>query len=176
MKSVAITGHSKGIGQALSVLMQETYNVYGYSRSNGFDITNLDKIVNEIKTFDIFVNNAFYLDYQADLFNKIFDIWKHNPTKTIVNIISRAKYIEGTENPYYNSKIALSKLAYKKLFGRQCRIININPGFVMTESAKPSIEKYQMPFMHKEKCAEYILWTIEQPIEIFELSLWETKL
>jgi len=170
---LAITGHTKGIGKAIADLYPDHI---GFSRSNGYDISvkaSRKQIVHESINSDIFINNAVIDHYQTDMFMDIFNVWKHNPNKTIVNINSRAKYLSGTDNDYWNAKVKLFEQVAKNLFSRRCRIININPGYVMTESSKESIEKYKMPYMLTQTCADYVKWAIDQPMEIWEVSFWE---
>jgi nucleoside-diphosphate-sugar epimerase len=56
---VAITGHTRGIGQALfNELTKKGHLVVGYSRSTGYDISEIDtqtKILEEIKDYDVFI-------------------------------------------------------------------------------------------------------------------------
>ena len=60
MKTCAITGHTKGIGKAISDKLSLSYNIIGFSRSNGFDISiDQGKIIKESQGADIFINNAF---------------------------------------------------------------------------------------------------------------------
>ena len=170
---VAITGHTQGIGRAIADLYPDHI---GFSRSNGYDIsveTSREQIVHESLDSDIFINNAVIDHCQTKMFMEIFDVWKHNPNKTIVNINSRAKYLAGTDNEYWNAKVKLFEQVAKNLFGRKCRIININPGYVMTDSSKESIEKFNMPYMSTQTCADYVRWAINQPMEIWEVSFWE---
>jgi NAD(P)-dependent dehydrogenase (short-subunit alcohol dehydrogenase family) len=172
---LAITGHTKGIGKAIADLYPDHI---GFSRSNGHDIgvtSHREIIISESSDCDVFVNNAYQNDYQNLMFSDIFLQWEQDSTKTIVNIISRAKYITGTDVDYYNHKNALATESDQQMFGRKCRVININPGFVMTESSKPDIEKYNMPYITADKCAGYVKWALEQDLEIGELSFWKSK-
>lgn len=171
---VAITGHTQGIGKAIAELYPDHL---GFSRSNGYDIsveTSRQQIVDQSMDSDIFINNAVIDHCQTKMFLQIFDAWKDHPNKTIVNINSRAKYLGGTNDEYYNAKVKLFEEAAKNLFGRKCRIININPGFVMTDSSRGDIEKFNMPYMTTQTCAEYVMWAINQPIEIWEVSFWKS--
>ena len=34
---------------------------------------------------------------------------------------------------------------------------------------------FNHPHITAEQCAEYIKWAVEQPIEIYNLDLWETR-
>ena len=59
---IAITGHSKGIGKACYNILEKDNEVYGFSRSNGYDITeNFNAIVHAVKNCDVFINNAWHL-------------------------------------------------------------------------------------------------------------------
>ena len=58
---------------------------------------------------------------------------------------------------------------------RKCRLINISPGYVLTDGAKDNIKMFNHPYITAEQCAEYIKWAVEQPIEIYNLDLWETR-
>ena len=170
---VAITGHTKGIGKAIADLYPEHI---GFSRSNGYDITNeadRTRILSETEDCDVFINNAWDVNAQTEMYKNQFEKWKADKNKTIVNINSRAKYLGGTDEEYYNSKIELFEEDAKNMFVRECRIININPGFVMTETSKKDIEELNMPYMSTQTCAEYVAWAINQPMEIYELSFWK---
>ena len=86
---IAITGHTKGIGKAIAGLYY-TDEVVGFSRSNGYDITepnDIARIITESANCNIFVNNAYHDFAQCDLLERMFELWKNDPTKTIVNII-----------------------------------------------------------------------------------------
>ena len=70
---IAITGHTKGIGKAIAGLYY-TDEVVGFSRSNGYDISDIssiDSIVNASLNCEVFVNNAYYGTAQVDIFEKL---------------------------------------------------------------------------------------------------------
>lgn len=177
MKSCAITGHTKGIGKALASLLEDNqYSVLGFSRSNGYNLCqNIEQIAEQSKDTDIFVNNAFFKNYQVDMFKKIFSLWQHDKTKTIVNINSRAQYDDNIGREYSDVKKTLANIAKcGNMYDRECRIINISPGYVATSRVPESyLKKHGAPYISAEQCAEYIKWAIDQPIEIGELSLWK---
>ena len=91
---IAITGHSKGIGKACYDVLSNDYDVIGFSRSNGFNITEPLKILSASIGCDVFINNAYIMDTkdQINLFNMFFKEWKDDPSKFIVNIGSKSKY------------------------------------------------------------------------------------
>ena len=62
MKRAAITGHTSGLGASFYQLLGEHgYEVHGFSRSNGFDLRDycqVSRILEQVKGFDLFINNA----------------------------------------------------------------------------------------------------------------------
>jgi NAD(P)-dependent dehydrogenase (short-subunit alcohol dehydrogenase family) len=176
---IAITGHTKGIGKAVADLYY-TDEVVGFSRSNGYDIThpgNVSRIIAESADCDIFVNNAYYDFVQCDLLEGIFKHWRDDPTKTIVNIISRARYGLGKAKFYGQTKMELYSKAKTMMFSdKRCRIININPGYVETDMTSNVHGEYNM--LTPEQLAKMIKWCLDQPqgVEVGELSVWCTTL
>lgn len=176
---IAVTGHTKGIGKAIADLYkdQET-TVIGFSRSNGYDISSaetINKIITQSIDCDVFINNAYHDFAQCDLLEGIFDKWKDDSNKTIVNIISRAKYGLGKAKFYGQTKIELYTKAKKMMFSdKRCRIININPGYVRTGM----VAHVDVKMLTTEQLANMIKWCLDQPqgIEIGELSVWCTTL
>lgn len=174
---IAITGHSKGIGKELYDIFDNDHQVEGFSRSNGFDIaTQHQLIARSVKNFDVFVNNAWSGYHQIDLLNTVFEMWKNDSSKKIVNISSLSKYpgLSGNTSGYAASKAALSHQAFLLMFetDRKCKMINVNPGYVKTDMTKKVHNTASM--LTAKECADAIAWAINQPqhIEICELSLW----
>jgi NADP-dependent 3-hydroxy acid dehydrogenase YdfG len=133
---IAITGHTKGIGNAIYNYFAEKNEVYGFSRSNGYNIADKfsrEKIVETAKEFDIFVNNAYndYDDSQLLMLREMFDVWK-NTDKIIINISSR--YTNGN-NEYSFTKKQLNEFCEKNVYN-SLYILNINPGLVDSDRVK----------------------------------------
>ena len=178
---VAITGHTKGIGKAIAGLYY-TDEVVGFSRSNGYDISDIssiDSIVNASLKCDVFVNNAYYGTSQVDIFEKLLAHWNSDPTKTIVNINSGIIYNNKNQSHYSTHKKLLKSSALNAIrdySGRKCRVININPGYIKTDMTSHLHDKFNM--MSSEQLAQIIKWCLDQPqgIEIGELSVWCTTL
>lgn len=177
---LAITGHTRGIGKAIADLYP---NSIGFSRVNGYDISDPEvvSLIVEVVTnmnCDVFVNNAYYDFAQCDLLEAMFAHWKHDPTKTIVNIISRARYGLGKAKFYGQTKMELYSKAKTMMFSpeKRCRIININPGYVKTDMVAHVPESVKM--LTPEQLAEMIKWCLDQPqgVEIGELSVWRTSI
>jgi hypothetical protein len=128
---IAITGHTQGLGQAFLNHFQ-SHTVIGFSRSNGYDIVSpadRNKILDEIKDFDIFINNAYnnYDDSQLQLLIDVYNIWK-GTDKIIINISSR--YTNGTEK-YCKDKEQQDLFCRSKEFTLPY-IINLKPGLIDT--------------------------------------------
>lgn len=177
---IAITGHTKGIGRAVADLYY-TDEVVGFSRSNGYnleDSSTINRIIDSSVACDVFVNNAYYALAQVDIFERLLAIWKHDPSKTIVNINSRTIYNGPNQRQYTSDKKLLRSAAVNAIrdIDRRCRIININPGYVKTDMTSDVHNKYKM--LSPEQLATMIKWCLDQPqgIEVGELSVWCTTL
>ena len=139
---ISITGHTKGIGKAIYNVLSEEHDVIGFSRSNGFNISDPRKIFVASIGCDVFINNAYIMDTkdQINLFNMFFEQWKDDPNKFIVNIGSKSKYYPYNPNMpnltanfrsgkgYNDNKTDLAEVTYdKQLFtSKKCRITNIS--------------------------------------------------
>jgi len=162
---IVITGHTKGLGKTLASKLSKKHQIIGFSRSS-IPIENCDEIVRNSESADVFINNAYSDFYQTTLLQLIFNKWK-NHSKTIVNIISRAKYPNISKGLIYSaSKASLSHLAHGLRFKtkKKCRIIDICPGLINSK----------VDSLTYKETAEIIIWCINQPkhIEIGEISFW----
>lgn len=175
---IAITGHSKGIGKALyDHLIYKGHTCIGFSRSNGYDLEEKQKlIIKGSLSSDVFVNNAWKGYEQINILTAMWEQWKYNENKTIVNISSLSKYpgLSGNKSGYSAQKAALSHQAFLLMFqdpGRKCRMININPGYVETDMTNHVKDANMLTAL---ECAECIEWAITRPqhVEIGELSVW----
>tara|TARA_B100001175_G_C18974181_1_gene386677 strand:- start:36 stop:524 length:489 start_codon:yes stop_codon:yes gene_type:complete len=131
---IGITGHTSGLGKALFNTYSKEHNVFGYSRSNGYDIRDFHKITKHVESYDIFINNAYDRYSQVDLLREVFNLWRHK-RKTIINISSLAStnlkpLIDQKLSPYAVCKTALdAQVKQCQLLKKDCRIINIRPGY-----------------------------------------------
>jgi len=86
---IAITGHSAGIGQALTkIYTEQGHEVIGLSRRNGYNIRSLPKVADMIEPCNMFINNAQVGFAQTELFWEVWNRWK-GQEKTIINIAHR---------------------------------------------------------------------------------------
>jgi NADP-dependent 3-hydroxy acid dehydrogenase YdfG len=167
MKKAAITGHTSGIGAALSkVLYNSGYEIQGFSRKTGYDLSQastINKIVENCQEASLFINNAFYEWAQIDLLYRLFESWK-TEDKIIINISSNSS--DGIKNfvhKYAVQKGALdmASLQLSNIPNTKCKIINIRPGWVRT----PRIEKLniQAPMLEAQDLGKLISLILELP-------------
>lgn len=82
LPTVAITGHTSGIGRHL---FENIPNTIGFSRTNGFDIADYMTLINEAQDCDVFINNAYQGFDQLHLLYALWEHWKKSD-KLIINI------------------------------------------------------------------------------------------
>ena len=163
---IAVTGHTKGLGKSIYDHFEDSI---GFSRSNGFDITNEDhypKILEQVKFCDVFINCATDRFGQTELLFYIAHFWKGK----IINIGSQAKnsVLSGYGelcNPYSVELNVLAQ-ASKRLFnnGLDSTIIS----FGDLENLDNGKDTEKLPHTY---CVELIEWVIKQPYRIAQLDV-----
>lgn len=125
---IALTGHTAGLGKYIF----DNISCSGFSRSNGYDITLcFDTLVNEVKNYDVLINNANVDNFQYLLCKNIWEIWKDDSTKKIINIGSRAKSF--IKSDYGLNKKMLSNFTTYANFNGNCKVTCIDPGYINDE-------------------------------------------
>ena len=161
--NVAITGHTKGIGLAFyNYFLEKEYTCYGFSRSNGYDISNVEdrnKILSNILDFDIFVNNAYnnFDDSQLNILKLVYENWK-NKDKIIINISSRVTDFENTDDMlkiYAKTKQDLDLFCKGKI--NSPWILNLKPGLTDTQRVRTVQDKPRIDVEHVIKVADFAL-------------------
>lgn len=171
IKKYAVTGHTKRIGEAIYYHFP---SAKGFSKSNGYDITNKDdriKIIKEAIDCDVFINNAHEGFAQVELLNEMFDAWKMED-KLIINI--------GVDTvPYTNWQVVHKQYPVEKMAlhaqcemlqndnDRKCKITNLALGYVDTEFNK----EHNGPKLSYTDIIETIKWIADQKAEIKQLVL-----
>ena len=176
---IAITGHANGIGAAITDAASEKgHTIIGFDLETGDDINDTDSIIEQAKIADVFINNAYAPGAQLLLLQKLFSLWHDDPSKTIINMGSKAKYFPVGHNQlteYTLEKRMLSEEFQRCQFysNKKCRLIGINPGFVETAMT----ESMNVPKLSPEVVVEAIVWALGMPqeVEIGELSIWTTQ-
>jgi hypothetical protein len=126
---IGITGHSEFLGKGLYDFFSENHEVYGFSRSNGYDLKNYKFFLNEIEELDVFINNTYHPEYQQQIFEDLFDLWKYE-SKTIFNVLTSAIFNDGSYDDYRENKLKLQKSMLKitnSNLDKKVRIVNLYP-------------------------------------------------
>jgi len=157
---IAITGHSAGIGQALSTIYTEQgHEVVGLSRRNGYNIRSIPKLASLIESCDVFINNAQVGFAQTELFWEIWNRWR-GQNKTIINISTQmtnnSVALKEEWDQYIIQKKAL-ELAHTQCQERSPlpKLILIKPGAIATQPGQQPPE-YQDVNEYAQDTIEYI--------------------
>ena len=126
---IGITGHSEFLGRELFQALKKDYDVFGFSRSNGYDLENYKSFINEINDLDVFINNTYHPIYQQKMFEELFEMWKYE-NKTIFNILTSAIFNDVHLDEYRQSKLNLQKSSLNLInsnHDKKLRIVNLYP-------------------------------------------------
>lgn len=166
MPSIAITGHTSGVGRALAELMfTRGWDVIGLSRTTGYDIRQPQPIVEAARDADVFVNNAHHGFAQVELTYQMAGAWSAHPDKRILVMGSvSADGIKPGEGRYAITKQALDG-AVEQLQANpamKCQISTIRFGFTDT----PRVARFLVPKMTPQEVAQECLHIITSPLWI----------
>jgi short-subunit dehydrogenase len=183
IKRIAITGHTKGIGEQLwNRLEDRGFELKGFSRSNGYNLlktSTCKKVVREVKEWnaDVFINNAYVPDNQVRLLYLMYEQWQDRP-RLIVNLSATSSdsitnFSQMGYNPdwtpYVSDKARLdwASLQLANMYKKgKCRVSLVKPGFVDTDSTamfKDFAEDYMMT---ADSVAEQLEWLIDLGKEV----------
>lgn len=165
---ILITGHTKGIGKALTDYFTNDGNsVSGFSRSNGYDIgkeQTINKILDVIDSYDIFINNAYHYTGQTILLEKIIDCWR-GTDKMIVNISSKMSYLNAERSghkDYILEKQKQNQIMKQNIFKGTPKLLNVVTGLVDTEMS--SI--FKAPKLDATELARLIVFMVKSRSKI----------
>lgn len=178
---IAITGHSRGIGKALSDgFKAQGHEVIGFNRSTPANISTdagIDRIVEASKDCDVFINNAWDQQRsktlqgfsQTVLLYKMWEQWK-DQEKTIIVIGSRAA--DGIYNSSFRYAIqkktldsAIAQLRNYNIV--RPYILNLRPGWTDTDAVQDNNKVNKMdPAYVFEVCD----WALKQPHLVFDIT------
>lgn len=147
-KIIAVTGHTSGLGKGVYDYFQSLgYNVKGFSKDNGFDISskeNVDRIVELTRDCDLFFNNAYHFYQQVE----IARLWQQqhwSDQHYIINTSSiAAEPLADIPNnaawltSYGEEKYSLNKISWEiNHSGSKCKSIVVMPGVCQTNFYNP---------------------------------------
>lgn len=147
---ICITGHSAGIGQALSnIYAAKGHEIVGLSRRNGYNIRNIPKILSMVEPCDMFINNAQVGFAQTELLFSVYKLWKGQEGKVIINIstmltcfpVSSLPGIEMTEY-YVQKKVLEEATSQLRQLNDWPHICLVRPGGVATQPDQSSPRPY----------------------------------
>lgn len=140
MTKIAITGHTAGIGHSLYNRLIGQHNILGFSRSNGYDLSEkstVNQIISASADVDIFVNNAYGNARQLDLGLQWANKNAHRSV-LLINIGSLLCYVNDIEFPtnikeYIKNKLLLRRMSYiVNQWNKSIQISLVELGFVAT--------------------------------------------
>jgi NAD(P)-dependent dehydrogenase (short-subunit alcohol dehydrogenase family) len=160
--TVAITGHTSGIGQALALALQRRGDtVIGMSRANGFDIADVTPIAAAARDADIFVCNAYAGFCQANLLFEFGRLWADHPQRLIIAMSSlSADGIIPSQGRYAIHKKALDA-ACEQLQADpkvKCRLALLRFGYTDT----PRVAQRQVRKLKPDDVVAHTLYAIDQ--------------
>jgi nucleoside-diphosphate-sugar epimerase len=137
---IAITGHTQGIGQALATVFQQYgHEIIGYSRSNGYNISDPQARQRMLlEDVDVFINNAYHPTGQTKLLKELIDRWGNTDT-LIVNMSSKCimfptedsdPAVQEYQEIYKAAKLEQEQIINALLPHRNPKLLNIIPGVV----------------------------------------------
>lgn len=171
---IAITGHSAGIGQALSMEYSALgHEIIGLSRRNGYNIRSIPKVADQIEHCDMFINNAQAGYAQTELMFEIAKRWINHRKQIIVISTMMTEFpnsvLPGLDmDEYYVQKVALEE-AVKQLRGKYKNLLItlVRPGDIAT-----SIDKTVPPSADVTHWAKTLINILNTPnLFISEISL-----
>ena len=181
-----VTGHTKGIGKAFAEYFAlKGYTVIGFSRSNGFDISDSsirDKILELSRDADIFVNNAYDFDNQQfnsqnDLLVGMFNQWREQ-SKVLINVSSiSSDYWPTNGRIYSKNKQELDKSMIEfGLKSPKVVLVNLKPSWVDTDRIRNIMPNGIVPMKPKAlyKVLDFVLENLNS-IKITSITLEPTQ-
>ena len=137
-KICVITGHTSGIGKALYDYFSnlEDFTVIGLASSNGFHLAEqYDDIISIIAGCDLFINNAYYVDYQERFLIEVEGKVPH--IITVGSIAGLLINVATKKQEYVHFKHALSSHHTALSYISSSKLLLLNVGLAENSSTEP---------------------------------------
>lgn len=180
---IAITGHTAGIGQAFTKILESRgHKIIGISRRTGENIRRIEHTANLIESCDMFINNAQTQYAQTELLYAVWQRWQ-GQEKYIWNISTQMTERPINSTPdgqediamsaYRNQKIAMEEAAKQLRFKNVWPSISIiRPGGVATQKNFNNTNKIDVDVWVKSIVD---IFSLNENINISEISVGYTK-
>ena len=182
---IAVIGHTKGIGKAISDLYKtKKYEVIGLSRSNGYDLLNeQEKIMEQIEDCNLVVINAHAGRGQLTLLKRIYGLHAFDRMKVAV-ITSTSGTDEGQDFNEFESwnkfeyvqycEIKKELMAYilelqEELISKPLSVYDVCPDVVDTDMTKGLWE--DLPKLKAEEVAEAVRYCFESTFNVNKIVI-----
>ena len=115
---IAITGHTSGIGKGILEYYSGEHEVIGFSLENGYNINDYNRILEETKDCDIFINNAYSHYTQSEIVSEWAKVHSNDKHLIISTSSIAAEPLLEIENmfphlkPYGDEKYAINKASW----------------------------------------------------------------
>jgi len=180
-KKIAVIGHTKGIGKAITKLYKKKgFEVVGLSRSNGYDIeNNQEGIIEKLRDCNLVVVNAYAGRGQYELLKRIYSAFHHHYKKIAV-ITSTSGTPQGKDqedisadyNEYCWHKEHLIKYVselQEELFNKPLSVYDICPDVVDTDMIKGMWQG--LPKLKASEVAEAVQYCFESSFNVNKLVM-----
>ena len=182
---IAIIGHTKGIGKAISVLYStKNYKVVGLSRSNGYDIAkDQEKIMEQIKDCNLVVINAHAGRGQLTLLKRIYGRHTFDDMKVAVitstsgtdegedfnefQVWNKFEYVQYCETK--KELIAYISELQEELFSKPLSVYDICPDVVDTDMTKGLWD--DLPKLEAKEVADAVRYCFESTFNVNKIVI-----
>lgn len=166
---IVITGHTSGLGKYIYDHFRNDHECIGLSRSNGYDINDVEQVAAVANTADIFFNNACSGLQQSKLIDCCY---RH--TKIITSGSIGADFANIDDNEYFrNKKIIEMNHNVKYKYGKHPMLL-LKMGFL--ENWSPSSKTSISPISYQVVVDSIMFWINTPRVSMIEIAnIWHFK-
>jgi len=160
-----ITGHTSGLGKYLhGYFVKEGHEVHGFSRSNGFNLKQqCDSICSASTDADVFINNAYCLDRQLYLFNRL----NHSVGKMVVMGSTARLWADQLQTQYaYDKKKLYETILQRSKYPDSSPCLHLDLSFLEISDENKNFSnkvRSNYPIKYSEILGFVLLW-LDNPV------------